>query len=160
MPLAEMQRSGSNAYVGRLLEQGLTYSQVQRRLAQRFPEESLGSWSQAASAGLASWRAASALLALGQLPADQAGAVPGGGAGGAGYRYFATLQIFVPGTDIARTRSVEVYSGAPLSAAQIQAQARGILTGALPPPRRGGRSPDDPLEFEFGEFDIVAIERA
>lgn len=160
MPLAEMQADASNAYVGRLLTQGYTYNQVLSRLARRYPNESLGERSRAASSGLASWRAASHLEALGAAGQLQPQEFAAGGTAGQGFRYYTTVELIDPQSGEPLRRSVEVYSPTNLTLLQVAEQAQGILSGALPPARGRGRSPDDPPNLIFANLNVVAVERA
>lgn len=159
MALADMQKSGSNAYVARLMEAGYGQSEIIARLFERFPEQPANSIYAAERRGREAHAAGVALSSFrgeGRVPA---GAVPSGGTEGTGFRYYTTARLVDPQTGGEYLRALTIESASNLSFSQLAQRAQELVEEVYGPGGRVRAYQDYPAGLLATGLNVVAIER-
>lgn len=160
MPLAQMQRSGSNVYVARLLELGVGEAERIERLRERFPAERMQSILAADRQGGRAWIAGFELTGGGPGERVLARDVPDDGYGGRGYRYYTLATLTDPSTGGTYNRVVTIESASSLDFPAVSAQVQDIVTEIYGPEARRRVYQDMPAGLVVSGLEVTAIERA
>lgn len=159
MPLAEMQASGSNPYVSRLLEQGYGQDYIERAIAARYPTEGTNSVRAAYRHGRQSWLAgtmASGGPGSSPVPASE---IPAGGGPSGAYRYYTQARLIDVASGAEYVRSFTVESAINIGWSAVAAEVAAMAASLYGPQSRRPGYEDLPGGMLTTGMEIIAIER-
>lgn len=158
--LDSLLRSGSNAYVAWMIQQGWGRDRILDQLRSTYPQAGTQTLIAAYNRGDQSWEAGATLTAAGNGGKVLAGQIPGGPAGRLGFEYTVEVTIQEPTLGATSTRVFPIYSATNLTLGQLKEQVLDAALARYAAPGTG-RPGYDPLPgFLITSYDVYSVQRA
>lgn len=157
--LADLIRAGSTAYIASLYTAGLSWSNIEARVRDRFRDAAPNTVYAAIDRGRSAYYAGNRQDDLGSGERLRAGDVPPGLKGQTGYRYTAHMQVVDPATGQTSYRTFQAHSPSALTQQQLRERlAENVQAYYAMPGSKPGYN-YLPSNVVVEGFDTVAVER-